>query len=583
MILKKKWYIIFLFFIVGILYWDIFQFDFLRYWDDNIYILDRFALQQIARGEWWKGITTLLNPFRALHGYFWEYFPIRDLTYAVDAALGGFHPTFFHLTNLLFHLGSTFFVWLLAQKFGLTEKGAFFAALLFAIHPLAVEPVVWISARKDLSYTFFILLALLSFHPLVDGDSSISSFRQWFLVYLFSVAAALSKGAGAIVIFLLIWIILLRVQRKYWKAFFLRLLPLLLFSVVWLGFIIQIGKQNHVIILGANFSIANLPLMKRLFVVVGEPIWALFFYFFPVKLLPTAIYQFHEDLWFASLQTWLMLLGLVVVFVGFYRKKISLSFLLFSGLAALSVIPHSGIVPVHQYHSSRFYYLFLVFFSIFIIYLYEKYLIRWKMLPLLLLLTFFFMQSYRYKNVWKDDRALWSYTLEVDPYNVEANKVFAMWAMEKQQFKKAKNYFARILKKYPSYSYIRVQMALADYFIAIQTPNMPYKERKRLIDQSEAIFRKYLKSSSKGVALWAHIGLGYIAQLYKKYGVAEHLFKETLKYREKDFISLLSLGNLYWETHRYREAYRLFYRYAAYFRGDVQYQRWLKEHPLPRR
>src|SRR3989344_2914858 len=87
------------------------------------------------------------------------YIPLTFVSYQSDYLLGGYNPLIYHLTNLLLHMGSTFLV--SAFIFYLTKRSklAIACALLFAIHPITVETVVWAAARKDVLSGFFFLLS----------------------------------------------------------------------------------------------------------------------------------------------------------------------------------------------------------------------------------------------------------------------------------------------------------------------------------------------------------------------------------------------------------------------------------------
>lgn len=90
--------------------------------------------------------------------------PLIALAYLWDAFVWGANPLGYHLTNVLFHALNTVLVFLLARL--LTQANcalALLAALLFALHPVHVEAVVWVVARTDLISTFFYLGSLLLF------------------------------------------------------------------------------------------------------------------------------------------------------------------------------------------------------------------------------------------------------------------------------------------------------------------------------------------------------------------------------------------------------------------------------------
>ncbi|HVM47769.1 MAG TPA: tetratricopeptide repeat protein [Candidatus Acidoferrum sp.] len=92
---------------------------------------------------------------------FWH--PLTWLSLLLDGQLYGLRPGGYHLTNLLFHAANTILLFLLWRRMtGATWRSAFVAAL-FAAHPIHVEPVAWISNRKDLLSALFWMLSQLMY------------------------------------------------------------------------------------------------------------------------------------------------------------------------------------------------------------------------------------------------------------------------------------------------------------------------------------------------------------------------------------------------------------------------------------
>lgn len=99
-------------------------------------------------------------------GSSYYYRPLNYLTFMVDKYVWGLQESFMHLENVLLHALNSCLVYLIADRVG-KRLGAeslsvpMFAAFLFALHPLATEPVNWISGRTDLLAGFLVLTALL--------------------------------------------------------------------------------------------------------------------------------------------------------------------------------------------------------------------------------------------------------------------------------------------------------------------------------------------------------------------------------------------------------------------------------------
>ncbi len=149
-----------------------------------------------------------------------DFYPVSNTSLWVEWRLWGLNPTGYHVTNLLLHIASALLVWAVLRK--LLVPGAFLAALLFAIHPVNVEAVAWISQRKDLLGTLFFLLAILwyvkadqSFYrgPQHSSNKPLSTppplFDKWYRLSLLAfMLAMLSKGTPAtlpIVLLALAW------------------------------------------------------------------------------------------------------------------------------------------------------------------------------------------------------------------------------------------------------------------------------------------------------------------------------------------------------------------------------------------
>lgn len=85
--------------------------------------------------------------------------PLREFTYMLDHWLWGFRSFGYHLQNIIWHIANTLLLYIFLNFLGVTEILAFLTALLFSIHPINTEPVVWVSGRKELLCLFFELLA----------------------------------------------------------------------------------------------------------------------------------------------------------------------------------------------------------------------------------------------------------------------------------------------------------------------------------------------------------------------------------------------------------------------------------------
>lgn len=112
-----------------------------------------------------------------------NWFPLTWLSYMLDISIAGSTPRTFHISNLLYHLAnSTLLFAALYMMTGHIKRCALVAAL-FALHPLHVESVAWISERKDLLSLFFFFLTIIFYAKYRERQGL---FRYFITLFLFA-------------------------------------------------------------------------------------------------------------------------------------------------------------------------------------------------------------------------------------------------------------------------------------------------------------------------------------------------------------------------------------------------------------
>ena len=128
-------------------------------WDDLL-IVDQQLPQFVSLADAMKPSLEVA----ASMGHYYR--PVVFLSLMLDRAIFGANSAFgFHLSNVLYHVATTFFVWLLARRllrhlpYG--AVGALVAATVFGVHPIHVESVSWISGRTDVIASMLLITSIL--------------------------------------------------------------------------------------------------------------------------------------------------------------------------------------------------------------------------------------------------------------------------------------------------------------------------------------------------------------------------------------------------------------------------------------
>src|SRR5213079_2437497 len=135
-----------------------------------------------------------------------QYFPLVYTTFRIEHRLWGLNSTGYHWVNLVLHVANALLVWLVLAR--LKVPGAWLAGAIFALHPVQVESVAWITERKNVLMGFFFLLSLLSWTGFVEAQPR----RMWkfyALVLVFYVLALSAKSTACTLpaaLLLILWL-----------------------------------------------------------------------------------------------------------------------------------------------------------------------------------------------------------------------------------------------------------------------------------------------------------------------------------------------------------------------------------------
>jgi hypothetical protein len=187
--------------ICSVIYFPFIQNHFI--WDDDKYLTDNPYLNDI------DGLKKFWFDLGAMP----QYYPLVFTSFWIEHQIWGLDPLGYHVDNVIIHCMNAIILWRILAFLGI--KGSWLAAVLFAIHPVQVESVAWVTERKNLLSGFFYLLSLYFFlrfyNPTPNTKTNANEKESWTLYgfsLFFFICALWSKtvaGTLPVAILLIYW------------------------------------------------------------------------------------------------------------------------------------------------------------------------------------------------------------------------------------------------------------------------------------------------------------------------------------------------------------------------------------------
>jgi len=193
-----------------------------------------------------------------------QYFPLVYTTFRIEHALWGLHPFGYHWVNLLLHLANALLVWRVLVR--LNVPGAWLAGAIFALHPVQVESVAWITERKNVLMGFFFLLTLLAWIAFVDERTK----RPWrfyglaLILYMLALSAKTTACTLPAALLLILWLQKKPINRER----ILQIVPFFLLGLA-MGLVTVWWERYHQ---GTRLALAPLGPVERI-LVASRAVW----------------------------------------------------------------------------------------------------------------------------------------------------------------------------------------------------------------------------------------------------------------------------------------------------------------------
>ena len=520
-------------------------------WNDNTYVHRNALLSDpslVNLGKIWTiRYVSRADGAQYLAGYTEQYYPLVFTSFWIEANIwGNQNPTGFHVVNVLLHICNALLVWLILYR--LKFPWAWLVAAVFALHPVAVESVAWITERKNVLSGLFYLLAMLSYLRF-DRD------RRWgfYVISLICFVLALfSKTVVCTLPVVLVLVLWVRHKKFVW-AELVRLVPFFIVGA-GLGLFTAYLEKNSVGAAGIEWQIA----FWRRFVIAGK---AVFFYIskllWPTKL--AFIYPRWKPEEFSAIGlAWPVAVVGVGAILWWFRQAIGRSACAAWVAFVVTLGPALGFIDVYPFRYSfvadHFGYLASIFAIAGVVGLIRRGYKRVQAegvnvsvvmsagVVLFVLGSITYLQAGNYKDI----KTLWQETTRKNPQAWMAWNNLGAIHMKEREFPAARDCFEQAVSADPEYA-----AGHANYgqVLAIQGE----------FDAAVKQLKTAIKLRSDYVR--AHLNLANVYAQLRQYELAIVTYKETIRLAEKSALAadqrnrrieaLSHLGGVYAETGEY--------------------------------
>jgi hypothetical protein len=447
---------------IVLLYWPVSRFDFVNY-DDPFYVTHNSEVQ--------AGLTahSVKWAFKNTRGF---YHPITWLSLMFDETFFGTNPASMHLVNVAIHCVNT--VLLLVTVVGYMRSFwlAMTVAALFAMHPVNVESVAWVSERKGLLAATFLLAAVLTYRKATTTCGNIG-----FLYYITSlitfILSLLCKPIGLFLpVFLFVsdMVVLKKFSFAECKRSLFALIPF--FQICALLGVVAITAESSYEAIDSSR-----PVKDILANVLRSYALGLSAVFYPDRL--TVYYPYETPTGTEIALSLLAAASLITALViGWSRAPlVAVGVALF----VLVLLPASGLVPIGDHsRADRYLYLPCVGLLLSVVWVISRYPSRTSTVKIILAfaaISFCIVASSRQINTWKDSKTLFAHALSVREDNYVARINYGTALAEAGDLLAAEEQFTRALALRPN-----------DY-TALYNLALTYRSTARF-DQARAITSK---------------------------------------------------------------------------------------------
>ncbi len=420
-------------------------------------------------------------------------YPLTYTFFRLQSRLWGLNPFGYHLSNVLLHAVNALL--LLSVLRNLKVRGAWFVATVFALHPLMVESVAWITEAKNLLSAFFLFLSLLLFFRFGNTGRK-STYSLSLLLYLLALLSKTFICTFPVILLILRWYRKGRVAGEY----VIKILPFFFLSLL-AGAFTWFYEVRYVGTRGDDWA---MPFPDRI-LVAGKAFW---FYLgkltLPLKI--TFIYP-HWEVSPGNINQWIFPISAIFILAILWRARNRIGRGPFTALACYSVLlfPALGFVSfyaqIYSFVADHYAYLAVIGPTVIIVATFESIVSSKTSLKLSagLIAICFFILTFSRAQVYKDSETLFREVIEKNPNSWMAHNNLGQELVNKDRIDEAlAHYYEALRYKMDS---VRIRNNLGDALI-----------RQREINQALIHLNEALQLNPNYAPAYNNLGLASLEQ-----------------------------------------------------------------------
>lgn len=393
-------------------------------WDDDYYVVGNRWIKDFSM----EGLTKLWTERTGLGGT-----RLTLTSFMLDYELWGLNAKYYHAENVLWHILNTVLLFFLIARLIKNKKVAFITAILFAIHPMHVESVAWVTERKDLLYTFFLLMCFHAYISYVQTGKALLKGLYWLA---FSLSFLLSWHAkfSAVIIPPLLFLMDYILRRRFSIWLIVEKLPILVFTAsevyrIAFGSFARMDFHGRKLV-ESGHQTYRYSFFEKSLLAAYSLVFYLWRFIMPVRLSAIMPYpvkshgSFPQEYYLAFGLAIVILVGMVIFFLRVKRNRrayiFGFLFFLVAILPFLHFISIKGVVVVADRYTYVPYIGLSFMVGIFLNNLKDPKLARILWSAFALVVVIFAVSTFQRNKVWKDDIALYSNVLKNNPNVPEA-------------------------------------------------------------------------------------------------------------------------------------------------------------------